>query len=221
MHVHAAILALCETRVFLPDSKYDIPGFSVFFADKEISKHGMAIYACTDHSSVVSSAASWSWHELELVITKLNNINLCVVYFPPKQATLQNFKTLLEKISPNVSLYSPTILSGDFNQDSSQSSSVANYLKINFQYTSLLNSTTDYGSCSDHIYIYFPKNSLHSWGSLESYYSDHIPIYISVDLSFYFAFITGHTYISNEINYRYFIENIFICQIWHLHLHCE
>jgi hypothetical protein len=50
LHVHAAILALCETRVFLPDSKYDIPGFSVFFADKEISKHGMAIYACTDHS---------------------------------------------------------------------------------------------------------------------------------------------------------------------------
>jgi hypothetical protein len=45
----------------------------------------------------------------------------------------QNFKTLFEKISQNVSLHSPTILSGDFNQDSSQSSSVDNYLKINFQ----------------------------------------------------------------------------------------
>jgi hypothetical protein len=152
---------------------------------------------------------------LELVITKVNNINLCVVYFPPKQATLQNFKTLFEKIFPNVSLHSPTILLGDFNQDASQSSSIANYLKIDFQYTSLLNSsTTDYGSCLDRIYIYFPKNSLHSWGSLESYYSDHIPIYISVDLSFYFAFITGHTYISNEFNYRYFI-----CQIWHLQIY--
>lgn len=69
------------------------------------------------------------------VITKLYNINLCVVYLPPKQATLQNFKTLFEKITPNVSLHSPTIILGDFNQDSSQSSSIANHLNINFQYT--------------------------------------------------------------------------------------
>ena len=54
------------------------------FLQVKNSKHGMAIYAYTDHSLVISSAASWSWHGLELVITKLNNINLCVVYFPPK-----------------------------------------------------------------------------------------------------------------------------------------
>jgi hypothetical protein len=38
-HVHADILALCETRVFLPGSKYDIPSIQLF------KKTWLAVYS--------------------------------------------------------------------------------------------------------------------------------------------------------------------------------
>jgi hypothetical protein len=38
--------------------------------------------------------------------------------------------------------------------------------------------TTDYGSCLDHNYCGLPMNKVQKFGTLESYYSDHKPLYI-------------------------------------------
>jgi len=38
--------------------------------------------------------------------------------------------------------------------------------------------TTDYGSYIDHIYKNFDNDELVAYGTLESYYSDHKPLYL-------------------------------------------
>ena len=71
---------------------------------------------------------------------------------------------------------------GDFNQDILQGSRIAQYIGDSFGFIQLMNSvTTDYDSCLDHIYINFSKSLLRGYGMFESYFSDHKPIYVTID----------------------------------------
>lgn len=40
--------------------------------------------------------------------------------------------------------------------------------------------TTDYGSIIDHMYTSIPLFDIISWGTLETYYSDHKPFFVSL-----------------------------------------
>ena len=80
----------------------------------------------------------------------------------------------------------PTIrvLLGDFNinlmQETAEQRALRAFLITNRGYTQLINQyTTDYRTQIDHIYTNIPQH-LQSAGTLESYYSDHKPIYISL-----------------------------------------
>ena len=78
----------------------------------------------------------------------------------------------------------PTILLGDFNinlmQESAEQKALRAFLITNRGYTQLINQyTTDYRTQIDHIYTNMPQH-VQSAGTLESYYSDHKPIYISL-----------------------------------------
>lgn len=87
----------------------------------------------------------------------------------------------MQYLQSTINLCKPTILIGDFNQNALQNSSMLELLLHRFSFHQLLNSvTTDYNSCLDHIYINFPKEHLSLYGTLESYYSDHKPIFLSM-----------------------------------------
>lgn len=67
---------------------------------------------------------------------------------------------------------------GDFNQNVLEGSQIAQYICESFDFIQLLNSvTTDHDSCLDHIYINFSKSDFLAYGTLESYFSDHKPVY--------------------------------------------
>ena len=77
---------------------------------------------------------------------------------------------------------SSKIFIGDFNVNikdtSADHKSLFKYFITDKNYTQLINEyTTDYNSTIDHIYTNNPQNVVSS-GVLESYYSDHKPIFI-------------------------------------------
>lgn len=39
---------------------------------------------------------------------------------------------------------------------------------------------TEYGSIIDHMYTNIPLSEIISWGTLETYYSDHKPLFVSL-----------------------------------------
>ena len=71
------------------------------------------------------------------------------------------------------------VIMGDFNQD--YPSAVTQVIEADGFYQLIDTVTTDYGSCLDHIYINFPSDSSCVYGTLESHYSDHKPIFFSFD----------------------------------------
>ena len=76
----------------------------------------------------------------------------------------------------------PTLLLGDFNinlmQETVEQKALRAFLITSRGYTQLINQyTTDFRTQIDHIYTNIPQH-VQSAGTLESYYSDHKPIYI-------------------------------------------
>ena len=77
-----------------------------------------------------------------------------------------------------------TVLLGDFNinllQDGAEQKALKAFLITNKGYKQLINQyTTDYRTQIDHIYTNVP-HLVQSAGTLESYYSDHKPIFMSL-----------------------------------------
>ena len=78
----------------------------------------------------------------------------------------------------------PTIILGDFNvnlnKNGSDKNTLCKYLIEEKQYVQLINQmTTDYKTQIDHIYTNIPERVKTS-GVLESYFSDHKPIFASL-----------------------------------------
>lgn len=72
------------------------------------------------------------------------------------------------------------ILAGDFNLDNLAEDYLVKYMidKFNLQYLKT-SSTTDYNSALDHMYTNVLHDKILTWGTQESYYSDHKPLFIS------------------------------------------
>ena len=78
----------------------------------------------------------------------------------------------------------PAIIIGDFNvnllENSSEKQCLVKYLCEQQHYVQLINQeTTDYKTQIDHIYTNIPDR-IHTSGVLESYFSDHKPIFVSL-----------------------------------------
>lgn len=74
------ILALCETRVFESDLDLNTEGLSLFCADQQQSKRGMALYYKTN--IIQNQLIATSISGIELLIKILDCANIC-----PKSAT--------------------------------------------------------------------------------------------------------------------------------------
>lgn len=106
------VLALCETRVFKSDMQLCIDNFSHLCADHQQCNHGMSIF----HKNSIDSPIAISINGIELLITNVNRVNICVIYCSPGNATKQNFVTVMENLQSMMNLSWPTILMGDINQ---------------------------------------------------------------------------------------------------------
>lgn len=173
----ADILGFCETRVFQNKHLYEIDMYRSYFVNEECS-HGMAVYSKCN----VSSQSGHCVVGVEFVLMKVQNINIIFIYFPPKTATIKVCRELFQQLKNSVCFKELTVIMGDFNQNVLEGSQIAQYICDSFGFIQLLNSvTTDHDSCLDHIYINFSKSDLLSYGTLESYFSDHKPVYAIID----------------------------------------
>lgn len=109
-------------------------------------------------------------------------VSLIFLYIPPQEKSNEVKKSIRNIIKIHASNPNAIVLAGDFNVDNSKSDTFAKYMfkEFNLRYLQT-GSTTDYDSTLHHIYTNILPIQINFWGTLESYYSDHKPIYVSLE----------------------------------------
>lgn len=143
--------------------------YNSFFVSEKCP-HGMAVYSKCN----VASLSSHCIAGVELILMQVQHINIIFIYFPPKSATLKVCKELFQRIvKKKVCLKDCTVIMGD--QNVLEGSQIAQYICESFGFIQLLN------SCLDHIYINFSKSDFLAYGTFESCFSDHKPVYAIIN----------------------------------------
>ena len=111
----------------------------------------------------------------------MRKINICFVYYPPKIASFSLFKKVFAHLHNKYDIKQPHINMGDFNLDFYHVKTFPTYSSSEYSlYQLITSSTTNYDSLLDHIYTNIDNSQIHSAGVLESYFSDHKPIFIAL-----------------------------------------
>lgn len=184
-----------ETRLCHSDNNaiYEIDHFKLFRNDfcpqsNVRTAYGTAIYI-KNSIKCTSEPYRCNFNDVEITVCIVHepipNLHIIGIYRSKAKVNLQNFVTAINHVLDTVicDCNTPTVILGDFNVDlmdqrSSQCKTLINCLINQRGYTQLLNQyTTDYRTQIDHIYTNVP-NDVQSVGVLESYYSDHKPVYV-------------------------------------------
>lgn len=144
--------------------------------------HGIAVY----YKNSTLSFENFCLFGIDLVLGNIpyndDSITLCFTYCPPKCATVEKLKKVFEKLFAKCNKFrTPIIIMGDFNINIYQNASFVNSLKTKYGLKQHIeNYTTDNCTLIDHMYTNISSERIISVGTLESYYSDHKPIYINI-----------------------------------------
>lgn len=183
----ANILAFAETCLRSTDKStdYGLIGFDLFRNDdsccRERPYHGTVVYSKNFPNvfkvdNILNVELTYGYIFLEN-----SRINICFVYCPSKIASFSLFKKMFAHLHNKYDLRKPHIIMGDFNLDFHHVETFPKYLSSEYSLYQLINSsTTNYDSLLDHIYTNIDKSRIHSTGVLESYFSDHKPIFIAL-----------------------------------------
>ena len=182
--------ALCSND---DNALYEIPGFQLFRNDfmqhGTRTPYGTAVYV-KNNALLVSQPLRCNYNDVEMMLLKVNqpvnNVHIVGIYRSPSKVKILQFINALEYLhstflnDPNT----PTIILGDFNvnliKNASDKNTLCKYRIEETQYVQLINQvTTDYKIQIDHIYTNIPERVKTS-GVLESYFSDHKPIFASL-----------------------------------------
>lgn len=179
----ADVIGLAETR--LPDEGrvgYEIDGFEMFTVSEQAS-HGLAVYYKS--TLLFKYYVSRTVCDIEYVLFSLSKVVIGYVYCPPQRATVQRLTSFLSAISADIDNYighfvpKKLILMGDFNFHYTENSTCSQTFKDILGLRQLVQcATTDYDSCIDHIYTNI--SDVKASGTLESYYSDHKPLFLAI-----------------------------------------
>ena len=172
---------------------YEIPRFQLFRNDfmqhGPRTPYGTAVYVKND-AQLISQPLRCNYNDVEMTLVKINqpvnNLHIVGIYRSTTKVKITRFISALKYLhfttlsDPNI----PVIILGDFNvnlnQDASDKNTLCKYLIREKQYIQLINQvTTDYKTQIDHIYTNIPEK-VRSSGVLESYFSDHKPIFVSL-----------------------------------------
>lgn len=191
----ADINIFVETRLCHSDNNaiYEIDNFKLFRNDfcpqsNVRTAYGTAVYI-KNSIKCKSEPYRCNFNDVEITVCIIHqpfpNLHIIGIYRSKAKVNLQSFITAINHVLDTVicDCNTPTVILGDFNVDlmdqcSSQCKTLINCLINQRGYTQLLNQyTTDYRTQIDHIYTNIP-NDVQSVGVLESYYSDHKPVYV-------------------------------------------
>ena len=168
-------------------------GFTLYRNDYNQSPtrscYGSAVYVRNQiHCRVIPHRFNFNEVEITIMVTDqlIPNLHVIGIYRSNSNVNLRKFIDALNYLldskltTPDI----PLILLGDFNvnllQKTSEQKALTKCLIEERGYTQLIKQyTTDYRSLIDHIYTNVP-HIVKSSGVLESYYSDHKPVFISL-----------------------------------------
>ena len=184
-----------ETKLCLSDrdETYQLSGFTLYRNDFNQSSirtsYGTAVYIKKD-LDCIEIPFRFNFNNVEITAMVLSypipNIHVVGIYRSKTFVTISQLIDALSHLHNKVltDCTVPIVLLGDFNinmmQESSEQKALKKSLITDRGYTQLINQyTTDYRTQIDHIYTNVPQ-IVQSAGTLESYYSDHKPIFISL-----------------------------------------
>lgn len=108
-------------------------------------------------------------------------IHICFLYCSPKLASLKLYKKFFAHLDTVYNLKNPHIFMGDFNLNFSQIQGLPTFLYSNYSLSQLVStSSTNYNTILDHVYTNINKNLIHFSGVLETYFSDHKPVFLAL-----------------------------------------
>jgi len=153
------------------------------------TKYGTAVYI-KNNIQCLSDPTRCNYNDVEITMTVINYnhhpLYIIGIYRSSSKVTLIRMIEALDYIHSqhNLNTFIPTVILGDFNVNINQSSSEKNallkYLITEKGYTQLINDyTTDYRTTIDHIYTNI-QDQIEISGVLESYYSDHKPLFLQL-----------------------------------------
>ena len=191
----AGILILCETRFASNDTSSStcIQGFHHTYHNTSAPSqhshrlvHGTSIYSRQPFDDTYPQVHNKNGIELTLFkTTELPNVLIIAIYRPPRvplSDLIKQLTQILEIHHFHTSLTQPTIIIGDFNVNTlepNEGKQLHNLLFAVFKYRQLIHAyTTDNRTAIDHIYTNAPT-LVADCGVLESYFSDHKPIWIA------------------------------------------
>ncbi len=191
----ADINMFVETALCSNDSNdlYQIPSFQLFRNDfvthATRTPYGTAVYV-KENVQLLSEPLRCNYNDVEMTLIRVNqpvhNLHIVAVYRSASKVKIARFINALKHLhstflnDPNT----PVIILGDFNvnlnENASEKNTLSKYLIEEKKYVQLISQvTTDYKTRIDHIYTNIPEKVKNS-GVLESYFSDHKPIFVSL-----------------------------------------
>ncbi|XP_060603886.1 uncharacterized protein LOC132756767 [Ruditapes philippinarum] len=185
----ADIIGLSETRVWNTlDERFMLEGFQVIASSQEQAAHGLVLFYKS--SLDIELLCNKTISSIEYTLVGINHaVVIGFVYCPPKSATVSSLTQFLSAVSANLVNYlldkknCKLVLMGDFNFELTGHENLTKLFKEICMLNHLeTKETTDYGTCIDHIYSSLCQNDIFDFGTLESYYSDHKPIFLAFSL---------------------------------------
>ena len=175
-----SIFGVAETKLRSSDATQDyaIENFQLMRKDYPMAQHqtcrppyGIAVY----HKLPCQLIATYSQLQTEFIVLSfpMLQIQIAFLYISPKVSTLSAVTAIVRNVLGHFSMQTSMIV-GDFNLHTKR---LEQFMRQHGYHQLITQPTTDYGSVLDQAYI----NRLarvHSSGVLESYFSDHKPIFV-------------------------------------------
>ncbi len=207
LHLHVADVAsdynvkaadinmFVETALCSNDSNdlYQIPSFQLFRNDFVThgtrTPYGTAVYV-KENVQLLSEPLRCNYNDVEMTLIRVNqpvhNLHIVAIYRSTSKVKIARLINALRHLHSTFLNYlnTPVIILGDFNvnlnENASEKNTLSKYLIEEKKYVQLISEvTTDYKTRIDHIYTNIPERVKNS-GALESYFSDHKPIFVSL-----------------------------------------
>ena len=176
---------------------YNMPNFSLHRNDYDPqnstrTKYGTVVYI-RNNVKFVCPPLRCNYNDTEITVTVINSpvckIHIISIYRSKSKVSLTKFIEALQYLHAGTIFTEPqssVVILGDFNinllEPSSEQKAIQRYMIEERGYTQLIKQfTTDYKTQIDHIYTNIPR-LVQSSGTLESYYSDHKPIFVCLNL---------------------------------------
>jgi len=195
-HVNVFVeTALCSRD---SDETYDMANIRLYRNDYDPQNntrtpYGSAVYIRNDVECTCDPfRLNYNNTEMTVVIINLpgcNKIHVVGIYRSKSKVVFPKLIEALEHLHRTIlrEPQTPVIILGDFNvnfmEPTSEQKALVGYMIKQKGYTQLIKQyTTDYKTQIDHIYTNIPQQ-VQSSGTLESYYSDHKPIFVCLNVS--------------------------------------